>query len=89
MKLRDLSVIQYQNVSATPHLNKLWISVGAFQEQTRHFAESNLQFLSIDEALDFMERKKTVTDGRPISLTFDNGYQDFQENILPVLSKHQ
>ncbi|MEE8160354.1 MAG: polysaccharide deacetylase family protein, partial [Acidobacteriota bacterium] len=81
--------IQYQNVSATPHINKLWISVGAFQEQTQHFAESNLQFLSIDEALDFMERKKTVTDGRPISLTFDNGYQDFQENVLPVLSKHQ
>ena len=89
MKLRGLSVIQYQNVSATPHLNKLWISVGAFQEQTQHYVESDFRFLSIDEALDFMERKKTVTDGRPISLTFDNGYQDFQENILPILSKHQ
>ena len=89
MQLRELSVIQYQNVSATPHINQLWISVGAFQEQTQHFAESNSRFLSMDEALDFMERKKIATDGRPISLTFDNGYQDFQEHVLPVLSQHQ
>ena len=88
IKLKELSIIQYQNVSATPHVHKLWLSIDAFTNQMEYLAENDFQLLSIDDALQAMERKKRITNGRPISLTFDNGYQDFQEHIFPLLSKY-
>ncbi len=88
MKLKALSIIQYQNVSATPHLHKLWLSIGSFREQIEHLADNDFQLLSIDDALNTMEGKKSITNGRPLCLTFDNGYQDFQEHILPLLTQY-
>ncbi len=88
MKLKELSIIQYQNVSPTPQLHKLWLSLGSFREQIEHLAANNFQLLSIDDALNTMEGKKSITNGRPLCLTFDNGYQDFQEHILPLLTQY-
>ena len=88
MKLRELSIIQYQNVSPTPQIHKLWLSLDSFKQQIEHLTAHDFQLLSIDEALDFMEGKKSVDNGRPISLTFDNGYQDFQEHVYPLLSQY-
>jgi len=88
MKLKELSIIQYQNVSATPHLHKLWLSIRAFREQLEYLAANNFQLLSIEDALNAMEGKKRLTNGRPLCLTFDNGYQDFQEHILPLLTQY-
>ena len=56
-------------------------------KQLEYFAANDFQLLSIDDALDTMEGKKSITNGRPISLTFDNGYQDFQDHVLPLLSQ--
>jgi hypothetical protein len=36
-----------------------------------------------------MKRKKSLENGRPISLTFDNGYQEFYENVFPILIQKQ
>ena len=83
MKLRELSIIQYQNVSSNPQVSKLWLSLDSFKKQLAYLAAHDFQLLSIDDALAFMERKKSVESGRPIALTFDNGYQDFQEHVLP------
>ena len=88
MRLKELSIIQYQNVSPTPEVYKLWLPLHAFKKQLEYFAANNIQLLSIDDALDTMEGKKTINGGRPISLTFDNGYQDFQEHVLPLLSQY-
>lgn len=88
MKLKELSIIQYQNVSTTPQLHKLWLSLGSFREQIEHLAANDFQLLSIDDALNTMEGKKNITNGRPLCLTFDNGYQDFQEHILPLLTQY-
>jgi len=88
MRLKELSIIQYQNVSPTPEVYKLWLPLHAFKKQLEYFAANDFQILSIDDALDTMEGKKSITSGRPISLTFDNGYQDFQEHVLPLLSRY-
>jgi len=88
MRLKELSIIQYQNVSLTPEVYRLWLPLHAFKKQLEYFAANDFQLLSIDDALDTMEGKKSITGGRPISLTFDNGYQDFQEHVLPLLSQY-
>ncbi|MCH8820819.1 MAG: polysaccharide deacetylase family protein [Acidobacteria bacterium] len=88
MKLRELSIIQYQNVSSNPQVSKLWLSLDSFKKQLTYLAAHDFQLLSIDDALDFMERKKSVESGRPIALTFDNGYQDFQEHVYPLLCQY-
>ena len=77
MKLRELSILQYQNVSPTPQIKRLWLSLDSFKEQPEYLAAHDFQLLSIDDGLDFMESKKSVKNGRPVCLTFDNGYQDF------------
>ena len=88
MRLRDLSIIQYQNVSEAPHIHRLWLSVDAFKKQIDYLATNDFEILSMDDAFDYMERKKSVIDGRPVSLTFDNGYQDFEQHVFPLLSQH-
>ncbi len=88
MRLKELSIIQYQNVSPTPEIYRLWLPLHAFKKQLEYFAANDFQLLSIDDALDHMEGKKSITSGRPISLTFDNGYQDFQKHVLPLLSQY-
>ena len=88
MKLRNLSIIQYQNVSPKPHLNQLWLSLHAFEKQMDHISKNGFRVLSMDDAVLFMERTKRIRKLRPISLTFDNGYLDFYDHALPLLSRH-
>jgi len=88
MRLRELSIIQYQNVSDRAHLNKMWLPIGAFIKQIEYLSANNFQGLSIDEAIDYMLKKNELKAKQPISLTFDNGYMDFYEHAFPVISDH-
>ena len=88
MKLRELSIIQYQNVSEKSHISRLWLSPGSFKRQLEYLATNNFQVLSMDETINHMVRKKRIKGVRPISLTFDNGYLDFYEQAFPLLSDH-
>lgn len=88
MRLKDLSIIQYQNVSKNPHVHRFWLSIESFQKQLEYLVANDFQILSMDDAIHYMERKKSIQDGRPISLTFDNGYQDFYEDVFPILTQN-
>jgi len=88
MGYRELSIIQYQNVSKAPHIHKLWLSPEAFKKQLDHISQNNFQVISIDDAIDYMEGKKSIKGSRPISLTFDNGFRDFYEQVYPALSDY-
>lgn len=87
MGLRNLSIIQYQNVSEASHLNRLWLPLEAFERQLAHLAGNGFEVLSMDEATDYMEGKRTIREGRPISLTFDNGYRDLYVHVFPLLAR--
>jgi peptidoglycan/xylan/chitin deacetylase (PgdA/CDA1 family) len=89
MRLRELSIIQYQNVSTKPHLHRLWLSLDAFKKQMDHISKNGFQVLSMDAALQFMERREKIKNTRPLSLTFDNGYRDFYDHAFPVLSQYE
>ncbi|MBW1978641.1 MAG: polysaccharide deacetylase family protein [Deltaproteobacteria bacterium] len=88
MRLRPISIIQYQNVSPRPELNRLWLSLEAFKKQLEYLSKNNFQVLGLGDAINYMERKKEVGKLRPISITFDNGFMDFYEYVLPVLAEY-
>lgn len=85
MRLRPLSIIQYQNVTNRHYLNRLWLPIGAFNKQLNFYSKKNFHVLTMDEAVDYMERKKKEPGFRPIALTFDNGYMDFYEYVYPMV----
>ena len=88
MKLQDLSIIQYQNVSKTHHIHRLWLSIDAFKRQLDFFSKNDFKVLTMDEAIDYMEKTKRYKS-RPISLTFDNGFLELYEYVYPILSDHK
>ncbi|MEJ2725217.1 MAG: polysaccharide deacetylase family protein [Deltaproteobacteria bacterium] len=88
MRLRELSIIQYQNVSTKPHLNQLWLSLNAFEKQMDHISKNGFRVLSMDAALQFMTRVEEIRKTRPLALTFDNGYRDFYDHAFPLLARH-
>ena len=89
MKLRELSIIQYQNVSKDAHIYRLWLSLAAFKNQLEYFANNDFLILSMDDAIEYMVKKKEINKKRPISLTFDNGYLGFYEDVFPLLAEYQ
>lgn len=88
MKIKECSIIQYQNVTSRSHLSGLWLSVAAFQRQVDYLSGASFHVLEMDRAVDFMERKPLRAKGRPIALSFDNGYMDFYEHALPLLLRY-
>jgi peptidoglycan/xylan/chitin deacetylase (PgdA/CDA1 family) len=89
MRLKELTIIQYQNVSKNPDVYRLWLSTNSFQKQIEYLTGNNFQLLAMDDAILYMKRKKSVENGRPIAITFDNGYQEFYENVFPILIQKQ
>jgi peptidoglycan/xylan/chitin deacetylase (PgdA/CDA1 family) len=85
MRLRTLSIIQYQNITDNTRLNRLWLPVDAFRKQLEYLDRNDFRILSMDQAIKYMERTARIKKGRPISLTFDNGYLDFYEKAFPLL----
>ena len=88
MRLRELTIIQYQNVSIRDYLDRLWISLDSFKKQLEFMTSNNFQIISINDAVDYMESKKRLRNLRPISLTFDNGYMDFYEYVVPLIFRY-
>lgn len=88
MRLRELSIIQYQNVSNSAVLPRLWLPLSAFQKQISFFASNDLIILSMDDAMEYMKRRKYLKKGRPICLTFDNGFRDIYNDVFPLLKDY-
>lgn len=87
MGLKEMSIIQYQNIRPMPELYKLWLPLHAFQKQLDYFEKNSFHVMSIDEALNYMEKKIRGQRLRPLSLTFDNGYKDFYSHAFPLLQE--
>ena len=89
MRLRNLTIIQYQNVTRHYQAHRLWLSVDAFKQQLEYITKNGFRVLPLDQAIEYMEKRLEINEIRPISLTFDNGYMAFYEEVLPLLAEHQ
>lgn len=72
----DLSVLLYHRVGAGER--EIDVPLRTFEAQMELLLRADLRPLPLDEALG-------GGDGRRVVVTFDDGYRDFHDNVLPVL----
>lgn len=77
--VRDFSTTKY------PKINGL--DVKFFENQIQYFVK-NYKILSIDEVVFHIETQKDLPE-RSLLLTFDDGYSDHYQYVLPILKKYK
>jgi peptidoglycan/xylan/chitin deacetylase (PgdA/CDA1 family) len=74
----DVAILLYHRVGEGS--GEISLPVEDFEEQMAYLAEMK-RVLTLDEALE--------GDGGGVVVTFDDGYRDFHEHVLPVLDRHR
>jgi peptidoglycan/xylan/chitin deacetylase (PgdA/CDA1 family) len=70
-----------------PYPEDKWVTVEAFRAQMSVLAEEGYTSITASE-LDAIERGDAPSPPKPILLTFDDGFRNFETNALPVLREH-
>ena len=79
-----LSVLMYHSVS-----NNGWefsTTPDDFEKQIKYLLENNYSFMTPEDIPDFLNKSKLLKKNS-VLITFDDGYNDFYENALPILKK--
>ncbi len=62
------------------------VSCAAFREQLRYLRRNGYHSISLNDWAEHIAQRRPVW-GRPVIITFDDGYRDFIENALPELER--
>lgn len=81
-----IPVLNYHSVAIDPG-NIVVISPEKFAEQMDYLAQNGYTPLSLSDFKLMLERKKELPD-KPVLLTFDDGYVDNVETVMPILKQH-
>lgn len=82
-------ILMYHRVAETgpEALARYRVSPRLFAQQIEHLRQEGYRAVGPDELADSLARCR-VLPGRPVVLTFDDGYSDFAEHAWPVLERH-
>ena len=85
---REVPILMYHSIAdhGPAELAPYRISPNAFREQLRYLRRHGFHAISIEEWAAHISEKRPVP-GRPVILTFDDGYKDFIENAWPILER--
>ncbi|MDF1590716.1 MAG: polysaccharide deacetylase family protein [Desulfobacterales bacterium] len=85
--MREIPVIQYQNVGDYPeNMMEDGILPKTFERQMKFFSDNNFDIVTLDKALDHLN-KKIKLNSNALAITINGGYQDAYANALPVLKR--
>ncbi len=78
-------ILMYHSISQPPeNPNKIFTSPELFEAQMRYIRRRNLRGVSVRELL---RAERTGNANGLVGLTFDDGYEDFLQNAVPVLER--
>jgi peptidoglycan/xylan/chitin deacetylase (PgdA/CDA1 family) len=86
---RDVPILMYHSIdgSAAPRFARFVVRPADFAAQMDHLAAAGYQPVT---ALDFARRRDAGDlTGRPVVLTFDDGFSDFEAVVMPILLAHR
>ncbi|MFH1679559.1 MAG: glycosyltransferase [Candidatus Eisenbacteria bacterium] len=83
-----LPILLYHRVAddGPAELVKYRVPPGAFEEQVRFLRERGFYTIDLETWLEARSRRRQLR-GRPILITFDDGYEDFAASAWPILRK--
>lgn len=77
-----------KNEGSKKYRDDLYIDTFNFEKQMEYINKSNFTSINFDELSLILDKKKDLPK-KPIILTFDDGYKDTLNNVLPILNKYQ
>jgi peptidoglycan/xylan/chitin deacetylase (PgdA/CDA1 family) len=81
----DMVILTYHSVASSGDFYS--VTPFAFKQQMEYL-RNNYSVLPLSEISDFIRKKKRIPK-KSVSITFDDGYQDFYTNAYPYLRKHR
>lgn len=83
-----LPIIMYHQISKNPSAcNAFTISPETFEQDIRYLAANGYTSVTTAQMLDYCQGKETLP-GKPILITFDDGYESFEPYAKPVLEQY-
>lgn len=84
-----IPVLMFHDVIAERGRGSVWFDCSAeeFETMMQRFKSENIQPISLDQLYDHLT-KGAPTPAKAIVLTFDDNYQGFYDNALPILKKY-
>jgi peptidoglycan/xylan/chitin deacetylase (PgdA/CDA1 family) len=86
--IRSVPILMYHVIKSPPPgapFPGLYVSPGEFASQMKALAAAGYHAVTMNEMLANWTRGAPLPDGKPIVLSFDNGYQSQYTQALPVL----
>ena len=85
-KLYGVPVLNYHQVNDKYH-SALTLNVAQFKRQMEYLHSEGYHTISLDDLYAYLTEGKELPD-KPIVLTFDDGYIDNYEDVLPILESY-
>jgi hypothetical protein len=82
IKFREISILAYHSVSDAE--GELSVSPSSFISQMDHLKNRGYRFVSLWDVATSLDDLNKLPQ-KSVALTFDDGYADFETNVLPVL----
>ncbi len=83
-------ILMYHHIGNPPVNEKshqLYVHPDLFRREMEYLAENKYKSTSLDELADALKNKKKLPK-KSIVITFDDGYDDFNNNAYPILKKY-
>ena len=78
--------VEYYDKAKKEGHEKLTVNTPTFQSQMQYLHDHSYNPISMQQLLDFFD-KNIPLPPKPVLLTFDDGYEDFATDALPILQK--
>lgn len=85
-KVVGVPVLNYHQVN-DKYVTPLTIPTKTFREQMDYLASHGFHTISMDQLYAYLTEEAELPD-KPVVITFDDGYIDNYENVLPILKQH-